>query len=146
MVVLDTDLIISYLRKKENAYDIVQALKERNLPLNTTIFNSAELFKGSYGAKNVAKSLNKIETTLEALDQILAFDDVAVQEYAKLSADLKKRGLMAGTMDELIASICIANNETLYTGNTRHFKNIPKLSFKNWKKLKSNREEKNKSG
>ncbi|TFF89088.1 MAG: type II toxin-antitoxin system VapC family toxin [Promethearchaeota archaeon] len=136
MVVLDTDLLIAYLRGKDNAYEIIRCLKEKNFPLKTTIFNAAELYKGSYGAKNVAKSLNKVQTMLEGLNDIIIFDDEAVQEYAKIASDLKKRGISIGIMNELIASICISNNENFYTGNLRHFKKIPELSAINWRNIK----------
>lgn len=135
MAILDTDLLIFYLRKKEKAYEIVQSLKRDNVPLNTTIFNSAELYKGSYSANNVAKSLNKVQTLLSALNEILAFNERSVQEFAKISSDLKKRGVTIGIMDELIAGICITNNEELYTGNIRHFKKIPELSITNWRTI-----------
>ena len=69
---------------------------------------------------------------LEALDDILTFNTYAIEEYAKISADLKKRGLSIGVMDELIASICIVHNEIFYTGNSKHFERVENLSSVNW--------------
>jgi len=134
MPILDTDILIAFLRGKEKAVSTLKNLKKQDLPIKTTIFNAAELFKGCYSAKNVAKSINKIQSLLSSLHEILPFEESAMQEYAKISSDLKKRGLMSGTMDELIAGVCMANNETLYTGNIRHFEKIPELSLINWRK------------
>ncbi len=136
MVVLDTDLLVAYLREKENAHEIVQKLRKDGDNLYTTIFNAAELYKGSYRAKNIKKSLNNVSTLLTSLKGVLEFNDDAVQSYAKLSSKLKQKGEMVGTMDELIASICVAKNETFYTGNLRHFNKIEGLLLKNWRKLK----------
>jgi predicted nucleic acid-binding protein len=140
MVVLDSDLIIAFLRGRDNAYEIFQDLEKKQESLNTTVFNVAELYKGSYAMKNVAKGLLKVRNLIESLNKILEFNEKAIQEYAKISADLKKRGNPIGTMDELIASICLANNEIFYTRNKDHFEKIEQLSVINWydvgKKLK----------
>ena len=133
MVVLDTDLLVAYLRGKENGIEIVQKLKSDNQSLDTTVFNVAELYKGSYLMKNTAKGLMKVKTLVESLDEVLKFNHEAIQEYAKISADLRKRGLMIGSFDELIASICISNKETFYTGNTKHFERIGELLVSNWR-------------
>lgn len=132
MVVLDSDLIIAFLRGRDNAYEIFQDLEKKQESLNTTVFNVAELYKGSYAMKNVAKGLLKVRNFIESLNYILEFNEKAIQEYAKISADLKKRGNPIGTMDELIASICLANNEIFYTRNKYHFEKIEQLSVINW--------------
>lgn len=138
VVVLDTDLLIAYLREKYNSYEIFQELKKQQKALNTTVFNVAELYKGCYSMKNVAKGLMKVKILVESLNDIFSFNDDSIQEYAKISADLKKRGLMIGTMDELIASICLAHNEVFYTGNTKHFERVEDLSVINWIELGEN--------
>ncbi len=140
MVVLDSDLIIAFLRGKDNAYDIFQDLKRQQESLKTTVFNVAELYKGCYAMKNVAKGLLKVRNLIESLNTVLDFNEKAIQEYAKISADLKKRDSPIGTMDEFIASICLANNEIFYTRNKNHFEKIEQLSIIDWyeigKKLK----------
>ena len=140
MAVLDSDLIIAFLRGRDNASEVFQDLKKQQDSLKTTVFNVAELYKGCYAMTNVAKGLLKVRNLIESLNDILGFNEKAIQEYAKISADLKKRGSPIGTMDELIASICLANNEIFYTRNKDHFEKIEQLSIINWyemgKKLK----------
>ena len=135
MVVLDTDFLIAYLRGKHNSYDIFQHLKNQQESLHTTVFNVAELYKGCYNMKNVAKGLRHVKNLISSLRGILAFDEESIQEYAKISSDLKKRGEMVGTMDELIASVCVAHEETFYTRNKIHFEIIDGLSIVNWYEL-----------
>ena len=136
MVVLDSDLLIAYLRGNDDAYEFIRNLRKKEFDLNITVFNSAELYKGCYAMRNVAKGLMKVKALMETLDNILPFNEEAIQEYAKISADLKKRGLTIGVMDELIASICIAHNERFYTGNIQHFNRVEDLKVINWSDFK----------
>ncbi len=135
MVVLDTDVLIYYLRDKNDSYSKMKNLKKKEESLNTTIFNVAELYKGCYSMKNVAKGLMKVKLLIDALDDILLFENDSAEEFAKLSSDLKKRGQSVGIMDELIASICIVHQESLYSGNVKHFERIDDLNIYDWNKI-----------
>jgi len=133
--VLDTDVLIYYLRDKNDSYSKMKNLKKKEESLNTTIFNVAELYKGCYSMKNVAKGLMKVKLLIDALDDILLFENDSAEEFAKLSSDLKKRGQSVGIMDELIASICIVHQESLYSGNVKHFERIDDLNIYDWNKI-----------
>ena len=145
MVVLDTDFLIAYLRGKDNAYEVIQHLRKQQKALRTTVFNAAELYKGSYSMNNVAKGLIKIKNLIEALKELLPFNEDSIQEFAKISADLKKRGKIIGTMDELIAGVCLAYNEVLYTHNIKHFENIEDLTVIDWYQIGQNLKQDKKS-
>ena len=135
MVVLDTDVLIYYLRDTNDSYSKMKNLKKKEESLNTTIFNVAELYKGCYSMKNVAKGLMKVKLLIDALDEIFLFENDSAEEFAKLSSDLKNRGHSIGIMDELIASICIVHQESLYSGNVKHFERIDDLNIYNWNKI-----------
>jgi predicted nucleic acid-binding protein len=135
MAVLDTDFLIAYLREKYKSYEVLQQLKNDQVNLKTTVFNVAELYKGCYNMKNVAKGLRSVKNLIESLNEILTFNKKSIEEYAKISADLKNRGELIGTMDELIASVCVAHKETFYTRNKTHFEKIEDLSIVNWYEL-----------
>ena len=135
MVVLDTDVLIYYLRDKNDSYSKMKNLKKKEESLNTTIFNVAELYKGCYSMKNVAKGLMKVKLLINALDDIFLFENDSAEEFAKLSSDLKNRGQSVGIMDELIASICIVHQESLYSGNVKHFERIDDLNLYDWNKI-----------
>jgi predicted nucleic acid-binding protein len=132
MVILDTDVLIYYLRGRNDSSNKIKNLKKKEESLNTTIFNVAELYKGCYSMKNVAKGLMKVKLVIEALDAIYLFDNKSAEEYAKISSDLKNRGQLIGVIDELIASICITHQETLYSGNVKHFERIDDLNIYDW--------------
>ena len=67
MVVLDTDILIGYLRGNDKAIKVILDLKKQETFLNTTVFNTAELYKGCYAMKNVAKGLMKVKLLLETI-------------------------------------------------------------------------------
>jgi tRNA(fMet)-specific endonuclease VapC len=100
-----------------------------------TVFTVAELYKGCYAMENVAKGLNKVKALVETMNDILQFDEKSIQEYAKIASDLKKRGKMVGSLDELIGSVCIAHGEKIYTRNTEHFSKIDGLAIVDWFEL-----------
>ena len=135
MVVLDTDVLVYYLRGKNDSYSKMINLKKKEGSLNTTIFNVVELYKGCYSMKNVAKGLKKVKLLIDALDEIYLFENDSAEEFAKLSSDLKKRGQTTGIMDELIASICIVHQESLYSGNVKHFERIDDLTTIDWSRI-----------
>lgn len=59
------------------------------------------------------------------------------EESAKISGDiysnLRKKGIVVGTSDILIAGIAMENDLTLITNNEKHFKQISGLKIENWK-------------
>jgi tRNA(fMet)-specific endonuclease VapC len=52
--------------------------------------------------------------------------------YAQIRADLKKRGVMIGANDLLIAAHARSLGLTLITNNTREFRRVRNLSIENW--------------
>jgi len=132
MVVLDTDIIIEYLRGKEPAINVLKNLHKSEKFIATTVFNAAELYKGCYSMNNVAKGLMSVNEFLSGIDELLIFDEKAIQEYARISSNLKKSGVPIGAFDELIASICVVHNQVLYTRNIKHFEKIRNLKIKSW--------------
>lgn len=54
--------------------------------------------------------------------------------YGKIRADLKRRGVMIGPLDMLIAAHALALGATLVSNNTAHFSRVSGLSTVNWLK------------
>ena len=135
MPIIDTDLIINYLRNQSNAVEIISKYKKEKKELRTTIFNVAELFKGAYLSSNVGKSIRGITDLLRHFE-ILNYTIEDAQKYGQISASLKKEGQSIGVFDELIASIVLRREETLLTRNLRHYSRIPRISLQNWDKSK----------
>ena len=134
MVILDTDFIIGYFREAPKIIEILSNYEENGTKLKTTIINVGELYKGAYLSTKIEENITKIEHFLKKVE-VLNLNLTIMKIYAKISADLRKKGEIIGDYDELIASIIIHHKETLITRNVRHYERIPKLSFQNWEKL-----------
>jgi len=134
MVILDTDFIIGYFREAPKIIEILSNYEENETKLKTTIINVGELYKGAYLSAKIEDNITKIEHFLKKVE-VLNLNLTIMKIYAKISADLRKKGEIIGDYDELIASIIIHHKETLITRNVRHYERIPELSFQNWEKL-----------
>jgi len=134
MVILDTDFIIGYLREAPKIIEIFSNYEVNETKLKTTIINVGELYKGAYLSAKIKENIEKIEQFLKKVE-VLNLNVTIMKIYAKISADLRKKGEIIGDYDELIASIIIHHKETLITRNVRHYERIAEQSFQNWEKL-----------
>ena len=110
------------------AQTAVNRLLAAQLKLTTSRINVAELYVGIELSRDPVGEELAIQAALTGL-QILEFDDPAAQHFARIRANLQKRGLLVGDMDMLIAAIALTNNEPLVTRNPSHFTNIPGLQI-----------------
>jgi len=125
-MIIDSDILIYFL--KGNKEVINRLLEIPSNQLYTTRINYTELLFGAYNSDRIEKNLNTIIPFLKNFT-ILEFDKKSADIFAQLKAELKKDGNLIADMDLMIASITIANNETLYTNNLKHFKRIKKLNL-----------------
>jgi len=131
MPILDSDILIAYFRNVPKAVEIIDNLILEKIRLKTTIFNVAELYKGAFLSSKVEENINQIKEFLHNIT-IIEFTMQDAIKFAQISADLRKKGEKIGDFDELIASIAINKEETIFTRNISHYERIPQLSFKNW--------------
>jgi len=135
MVFVDTDLLISALRKNDTevnrkARKILKRLFQTG-QVKITIFNYAELYEGTFWSPNVAKSQRILNEFLKKFE-VVPFSLTNSMEFAQISAELEMKGEKIGDMDELIASIVIGQDETFLTRNIQHFERIKHLKLINW--------------
>jgi len=131
MPILDTDILISFLRNKKKAVNTIESLiKSKNI-LTTTIINVGELYTGAYLSSQVAKNINAIEKLLEKFE-IYEYSKEDSRVFGQIQAILINTGKKIGKMDTIIGSIALNRNEVLFTRNIKHFEMIPRLKIKNW--------------
>jgi len=131
MPILDTDILISFLRNKKKAVNMMSSLIKSKTILTTTIINVGELYTGAYLSSQVAKDINAIEKLLEKFE-ILEYTKEDSRVFGQIQANLIKTGNKIGKMDTIIGSIALNRNEVLITRNVKHFEMIPRLKIKNW--------------
>ncbi len=131
MVIIDTDILVGFLRGNSEAIEKIKEIENSNTKLFTTSINSYEVYKGAYLSSNSTKNLFQVMKLLQNIT-IIDFDSDASQISAKIHVYLKNKGLPIDLMDQMIASIVISKNEILITRNKKHYKNIPNLKLEIW--------------
>jgi tRNA(fMet)-specific endonuclease VapC len=94
----------------------------------------AELLLGAEKSSNPSKSIDIVRKFLAPF-KIIPFDSNAAEQYAKIRADLEKRGLRIGPNDLLIAATVLSNKSKLVTRNVKEFSRINGLEIESWSEI-----------
>ena len=124
-LIVDTDILIDLLRKKDYAVSLVKKL-ENGVELATSAINAFELYRGAYKSRNQEKNLASVKGLLNSL-RILNTDEDSMEIAGKITASLERDGNMMDIRDLLIASIALVNGFGILTNNVRHFNKIKHL-------------------
>lgn len=131
MQVLDTDLLIAFLNKDENALKAIAKIEAGLETLTTTVFNAHEVLYGSLLTKNSSENY-KLTREFLLNFKVLSYDLESMEAAVELKARMKKVGNPIGLMDEMIAGICLRNKASIVTRNKRHFGRVRGLKIKKW--------------
>ncbi|MEA5512826.1 PIN domain-containing protein [Nodularia sp. UHCC 0506] len=125
---IDTD-ILSEIRKGKNYKINVESITYRAIWQQHTIsvITVSEIIKG-WRRINRNDRIQEFLTDLSQLE-ILSLDQSCAEISGLIQADLETSGQPIGLADVLIASIAIANNLVLVTGNTKHYQKIQVLGY-----------------
>ena len=131
MYCFDTDVLSAILRR-EPPLELVRRLA--TVPAVEQFTTAITLGEFLYGASKRASNglTDRVRDLLESLVQILPFDEAAAETYGPLRARLEREGNPLAEPDLRIASIALANDLTLVSGNERHFSRVPDLRLENW--------------
>jgi tRNA(fMet)-specific endonuclease VapC len=138
MLVLDTDHLTEYQKgTSPEAYRLKQRLDDSAESYATTIITVEEIMRGWMAAirrlhdpRRQISAYGKLRQLFRffATWNVLEWDDDAADEFEAL----KRAKIRIGTMDLKIASICLANNATLLSRNSKDFDNVPGLRVEDW--------------
>ena len=121
-MILDTDVLIWYLRGNVNARTVV----EKNIPFSVSVVTYMELVQGMKNKNELRvfqKTFQRWGVDIIQIDkEISARAMFYVQEYALSHA--------MSLADGLIAATAVQNSEGLVTANDRHYKFIPIIDCK----------------
>jgi len=124
MVCVDTSFIIAIERQDRGALNKLQEFADSGEVMYTTAISVAECYRGAYGSKDRTKSLREVKELLD-LFAILNLDHDSGRTWGELAESTKSYTI--GDRDLFIASIALANGQSLLTGNKKHFERIPGL-------------------
>lgn len=89
----------------------------------------AELYLGAYSSMDRTKALKDAKSLLDMF-AVLSLDYESGRIWGELAQSMKSSTI--GDRDLFIASIALANKQTLITKNTKHFERIPALQAEGW--------------
>jgi tRNA(fMet)-specific endonuclease VapC len=131
MYIFDTDFISALMR---GAVPHATIRRLAQLPPEaqcTTAITAGELYYGAFKSRQRDQILPKVEQALKQL-RVLSFNSAAARKYGELRSEFERAGTPLSTADLQIASIALARNMTLVTGNTRHLDRVPGLKIEDW--------------
>jgi tRNA(fMet)-specific endonuclease VapC len=128
---LDTNICIYILNKKPDSY--IQKLEnlENRHPIFISSIVLAELQYGVANSKLKEQNQINVNYLLDKLE-VLDFSSKCAFYYGELRADLKRRGVIIGNNDLLIASHALAEDATLVTNNASEFERVKGLKIIDW--------------
>ena len=133
MYFFDSDICIEILRGRLPRVQEVMRKASPDL-FGVPAVVEAELLFGAANSDNPEEGRFYVESLLAPF-QIIPFDSKCAVQYANVRADLKKRGLMIGPNDLLIAATALANSATLVSNNVREFRRVQGLLLESWSEI-----------
>ena len=127
---LDTNICIYAIKHKPE--QVFMRLQEHD-PIDICISSVtyAELVHGVEKSKAIEKNRVALALLLANIE-ILNFDSLAAESYAKIRAHLEKAGTPIGPLDMMIAGHAKALGYTVVTNNTKEFARVKGLKLENW--------------
>jgi tRNA(fMet)-specific endonuclease VapC len=127
---LDTNTCIQYVNGRSRSIAArLEGLDEGEAAICAVVVG--EMLFGALRSRNVTETIKGQRQFFENFES-LPFDDEAAEHYARIRADLTKRGTLIGANDLLIAAIALSNNLILVTHNTREFARVAELKLEDW--------------
>jgi predicted nucleic acid-binding protein len=124
-VLIDTDVLIYYLRGNKNAHNIIN----KNIPFKISVITYMELIQGM---KN-KRELHVLQKTLKnwSVDIIRINENISTKAMFLVEDYFLSNSLEL--TDALIAATSLENPEILLTANDKHYKYIPNIQVNKFK-------------
>ena len=122
MYLLDTNILIDISRRKLNAaYELLLNSDAGLFKVPAVV--KAELLLGAEKSMQPEEERLKVESLLLPFE-IIPFDETCAAHYAKIRADLERKGLTIGGNDYLIAATALAHGAPFWSPTTWMSSNV----------------------
>lgn len=120
---------------RERPESVLQRLADavaRNDRIVISAITYAEMRYGQIGKKASPRHEKLVDEFVSRLDQVLPWDQGAVDATIKVKLLLTRAGAIIGENDTAIAGHAIASGCVLVTNNVREFSRVPGLNYEDW--------------
>jgi len=120
---------------REQPLSVLRRLAEEVAKNNRIVISAityAEMRYGQIGKKASPKHKTLIDEFVKRLDEVLPWDQAAVDATIAVKTNLTNAGLVIGDNDTAIAGHAIASGCLLITNNVSEFKRVSGLSYEDW--------------
>lgn len=125
---LDSDIIIDFLKKKSAEIFIIQKIAERRI--GVSVVSWLEIVYGISKSSNPQKRRSEFEQFLDTFHiTTVPIDIVVAQKFIELKISLETKKIALADFDLLIAASALVNKSILVTRNVRHFARIKNLKI-----------------
>lgn len=121
-VVLDTDILIDILYKREPTMRLLTQLRDAGETLATTSVNAGELWRGA----RTPEAREKVAKLLTALHDV-PHGPRAARRFGEVMEALDRAGAPIGNSDGMIAAAALEAGGRLVTRNAKEFRRVPGL-------------------
>jgi len=128
---LDTNILIAFLRGEHNVVAKVEAYLEEFDMLSLSIITYYEILRGLKCIGN-EKKVRSFEGLIDK-SEIIMLDREIIDKASEIYAELMRRGELIEDADILIAASCLVKGMVLVTDNEEHFRRIENLEVENWR-------------
>lgn len=129
LYLLDTNIVSHFIKDPAGRIGR-RVLREGDQAVATSIIVAAELRFG-VELKQSLRLAAQVEEALSRLT-VLPLEDDADRHYARVRAELQRRGTPIGGNDLLIAAHALTLGATLVSDNVREFARVDGLPVENW--------------
>ena len=126
---LDTDTCSYIVKRVPAVLDRLQRVQMSQVCIS--VVTKAELLFGVHSAPHMPKSAALVSRLLASV-RVEALGLDAAEQYARIRADLKSKGLPIGANDLWIAAHALSLGMVLVTNNVREFERVAGLQIENW--------------
>jgi len=123
---IDTDWIIHYLNGNDKIVEKLTSLKDAGLAIS--VIPLAELYEGVYYSTNPIGNEQALKYFLTGVS-VLGVDEEICKIFGKERGGLRKKGIIIGDFDLLIASTCSYYDLILLTNNRKHYEVVERLKI-----------------
>ena len=121
---VDSDWVIDYLVGKQQAIVLLSALAKEGIAVS--LITLGEIYEGIYYGRDPQSSEEGFRKFLRGVT-VLPLNRSIMQRFGRIRGDLRRRGLLIGDPDILIAATTMYHDLTLVTRNRKDYERIPAL-------------------